>query len=84
MRINQRYTIALLLGDNLNDFDNMFYGQPAGIRKQKVEENKDLFGDLFVLLPNAIYGDWESAIYNGAKLTPAQADKVKREALLIH
>lgn len=82
MRINQQYTIALLLGDNLNDFDNMFYGESAGIRKEKVDENKDLFGDIFIVLPNVMYGDWENAIYGGTRPTPAQADRVKREALL--
>lgn len=82
MRINLQYTIALLLGDNLNDFDNMFYGEPAALRRQKVSEHKDLFGDIFILLPNVMYGDWESAIYSGQKLTPVQADKLKHSALL--
>lgn len=83
-KIRKNYTIALLLGDNLNDFDKMFYGQPSYTRQNLVRDNADLFGDLFIILPNAIYGDWESAIYNGKKLTPAEADKAKHEALITY
>lgn len=84
MRINEHYTIALLLGDNLNDFDNMFYDQPSCQRRERVDENAALFGDIFIVLPNVMYGDWESAIYDSKKLTPAQADKEKRLSLLTY
>ncbi len=80
-KIRVKYTIALLLGDNLNDFDKMFYKQPSYTRCNLVRDNSDLFGDVFIILPNAIYGDWESAIWSGKKLTPAEADKIKHEAL---
>lgn len=80
-RIRKQYTVALLLGDNLNDFDKMFYRQPAYTRQNLVRDNAGLFGDIFIILPNAIYGDWESAVYNGKTLTPAEADKAKHEAL---
>jgi 5'-nucleotidase (lipoprotein e(P4) family) len=79
--IRSKYSVALLLGDNLNDFDPMFYQQPFYTRCNLVRDNADLFGDLFIILPNAIYGDWESALWDYKKLTPAEADKQKREAL---
>jgi 5'-nucleotidase (lipoprotein e(P4) family) len=79
--IRTKYTIAMLLGDNLNDFDSMFYKQSSSVRCKLVQDNSNLFGDLFIMLPNAIYGDWESAIWNGKKPTPAEADKLKYEAL---
>lgn len=82
--IRQQYTVALLLGDNLNDFDKMFYQQPAYTRQNLVRDNADLFGDIFITLPNAIYGDWESAIYDYKKLSPADADKAKHEALIAY
>jgi len=25
--------------------------------------NKDKFGDIFIILPNPLYGNWETAIY---------------------
>lgn len=83
-KIRKEFAVALLLGDNLNDFDKMFYQQPAYTRQNLVRDNADLFGDIFIILPNAIYGDWESAIYNGKKLSPAEADKAKHEALITY
>jgi len=77
-----RYTVVLLLGDNLNDFDSMFYAQSADVRCKKVQDNSALFGDVFIVLPNPMYGDWESALWNGQKVTPEEADKVKHEALI--
>ena len=81
IKIREYYTIALLVGDNLNDFDKMFYKQPSYIRCNLVRDNSDLFGDVFIILPNPMYGDWESAIWNGKKVTPQEADKLKHEAL---
>ena len=80
-KINQQFTIALLIGDNLNDFDKMFYKQSSYTRCNLVRDNSNLFGDIFIILPNAMYGDWESAIWNGKKVTPVEADKLKHEAL---
>ena len=81
LKIKQQFNIALLIGDNLNDFDKMFYQQPAYTRSNLVRDNSGLFGDIFIILPNPMYGDWESAIWNGRKITPAGADKLKHEAL---
>jgi 5'-nucleotidase (lipoprotein e(P4) family) len=81
IKIKQQYNIALLIGDNLNDFDKMFYQQPSYTRCNLVRDNSDLFGDIFVILPNAMYGDWESAIWNGKKITSQESDKLKHEAL---
>ena len=80
-KIRQQYTIALLLGDNLNDFDKMFYKQSWFTRNNLVRDNKDLFGDIFIILPNPVYGDWESAIWEYKNITPAEADKSKHDAL---
>ena len=80
-KIRSTYNVALLIGDNLNDFDKMFYKQPSYVRCNLVKDNSELFGDIFIILPNAMYGDWESAIWNGKKITPTEADKLKHEAL---
>ncbi|MEO6723022.1 MAG: 5'-nucleotidase, lipoprotein e(P4) family [Ferruginibacter sp.] len=84
MKIKQKFNIALLIGDNLNDFDKMFYKQPSYTRCNLVRDNSDLFGDIFIVLPNAGYGDWESAMWNGKKVTPAEADKLKHDALVTY
>jgi len=40
-----------------------------------VKNNAALFGSKFIVLPNAMYGDWEGALYNYQyNLTPQQKD----------
>jgi 5'-nucleotidase (lipoprotein e(P4) family) len=80
-KIKSIYTIVMLLGDNLNDFDEMFYKQPWPTRCNLVNENSTLFGDSFIILPNPVYGDWENALWNNEKITPAEIEKSKRAAL---
>lgn len=72
--VSSRYRIVLLIGDNLNDFAEMFEKEKtvAG-RMAAVDKNRDQFGTRFIVLPNAMYGDWESAIYDyNFKLTEAE------------
>lgn len=61
------YRTVLILGDNLADFDEAFDGDTMPVRDAAVEANKDKFGDIFIVLPNPIYGNWEAAVYGGGK-----------------
>lgn len=61
--VERGYRIVLLLGDNLNDFSQLFAVQTMAERADAVEVNKDKFGKVFIMLPNPIYGDWEAAVY---------------------
>lgn len=61
------YRTVLLMGDNLSDFDEAFDGDTMTVRDQAVENNKDKFGDIFIVLPNPVYGNWEGAVYGGGK-----------------
>ena len=58
--ISKNYKIVLLVGDNLGDFyeDTQVFSE----REQLVEKNKNLFGKKFIVLPNAMYGDWISSL----------------------
>ncbi len=62
-QLSEKYDIVLFFGDNLSDFSDMFYyengSKPA---VQVVKENAYLFGSKFIILPNPMYGDWESAL----------------------
>lgn len=71
-----RYRIVLLLGDNLNDFSDVFEKQTVAERLAAVEQNKEQFGTHFIVLPNAMYGDWESAIYHN--LAPGETRSQRR------
>lgn len=74
--VSARYRIVLLMGDNLNDFAEVFeQSKTVDSRIQAVERNRNEFGSRFIVLPNAMYGDWESAIYESSPLK----DKPKAE-----
>lgn len=62
--VSENYEIFLLLGDNLSDFDMIFDKKSTLERSDGVDDLKDEFGKRFIILPNTMYGDWLSAIYN--------------------
>ncbi len=62
--IQKTHTILLLFGDNLNDFAQIFEHQSIADRFKAVDQLKEEFGNRFIVLPNAMYGEWEGAIYN--------------------
>lgn len=69
-------------GDNLNDFGAATYHQDNAQRRAFVSENQSKFGTEFIVLPNPMYGDWESGLardYN--KLTPQQKLQVRQQAI---
>ena len=53
------YNIVLILGDNLADFDGLYYRNSNEKRSLTVDKQKNLFGERFILFPNLIYGSWE-------------------------
>jgi len=80
--IAQRYRIVLLCGDNLADFSVIFEGKTSGERASAVERSKAKFGAEFIVLPNPMYGDWESVIYGtGARLSEAEKAQKRAAAL---
>lgn len=80
-KISERYRIVLLCGDNLADFSDVFEGKTAEERAAAVERSRQKFGTLFIVLPNAMYGDWETVIYGPGRLSEAEKAQ-KRSASL--
>jgi 5'-nucleotidase (lipoprotein e(P4) family) len=67
------YDVVLYIGDNLNDYGAATYHQGNAQRRAFVKQNNRLFGTQFIILPNPLYGDWESGLGEGYnKLTPEQ------------
>jgi 5'-nucleotidase (lipoprotein e(P4) family) len=63
--VGKKHRIVLLIGDNLTDFAEIFdESKTVADRLAATERNKGKFGVSFIVLPNAMYGDWESAIYD--------------------
>jgi 5'-nucleotidase (lipoprotein e(P4) family) len=65
--------IVMLIGDNLGDFYTDEKEHKA--RVAQVEEFKNEFGERFIVLPNAMYGNWAASL--GIK------DKASMDSLLI-
>lgn len=81
-QVANRYNIVLLLGDNLNDFDDLFFERATAERNANVDMVQSYFGSKYIMLPNAVYGDWEGALWQGRKLSSEEKDKMKWAVLL--
>jgi len=80
--VRSHYDIALLMGDNLNDFNDDFAGKSIADRSAQVDREQAEFGAHFIVLPNPMYGDWEDAINHYQRgLTPTQQLANRRAAL---
>lgn len=65
--VAEKYRIVVLMGDNLNDLSNVYESKSVADRFAEVDKAKELYGNKFIVLPNAMYGEWESAIYRDDK-----------------
>ncbi|MBP1670935.1 MAG: 5'-nucleotidase, lipoprotein e(P4) family [Bacteroidetes bacterium] len=76
------YKIVMLMGDNLNDFSNLFEKKSIDDRKTETDKVRDEWGKKFIVLPNAIYGEWENAFYNYKRnLTPKEKETIRKDLL---
>ena len=62
-KVSETHNIAMFVGDNLGDFPSDFYKKSNAERQQIVADNEDKFGTEYIILPNASYGDWDSATF---------------------
>ena len=65
--VKENYKIILLIGDNMGDFSEIFEDRSDNYGFNVVEENKDKFGEFFIVLPNPMYGSWENEIFDNKK-----------------
>jgi 5'-nucleotidase (lipoprotein e(P4) family) len=79
--VTAKYRIVMLMGDNLDDFADTFERKSIAERFAEVDRARDLWGKKFIVLPNAMYGTWESAIYNYERLSEAQKAERRAAAL---
>ncbi len=76
-----KYRIVMFVGDNLDDHSNVFEKKSVADRFAEVDNAKDQFGKRYIMLPNAMYGTWENAIYGYGRLTEAQKSEKRSAAL---
>src|ERR1700730_6994805 len=81
--VGAKYRIVLLMGDDLNDFTAVFENsKTVESRVEAADRNKDQFGTRFIMLPNPMYGSWETAIYGyGSKLTEVEKAEKRKSAV---
>ena len=80
--VGAKYRIVLLMGDDLNDFAKVFEdSKTVASRIAASDRFKNEFGKRFIVLPNAMYGNWETAIYGGSRLSEAEKAAKRKSAL---
>ncbi|MGZ8544389.1 MAG: 5'-nucleotidase, lipoprotein e(P4) family, partial [Flavisolibacter sp.] len=80
--IMKNYDVVLLMGDNLADFSELYDKRTVEDRNLVTRQLAAEFGHRFIMLPNPVYGDWESALYQyNSKLTMAQKDSIIRKTV---
>lgn len=79
--IQQKYRIAILMGDNLDDLSDVFELKSIADRFAEIDKFKNDIGKRWIVLPNAMYGTWENAVYGFKSLSDAEKAKARAEAL---
>ena len=79
--IMQKYRIVLLMGDNLDDVSSVFEKRTIADRFDEVDKAKTDWGKRWIVLPNAMYGTWENAIYEYGRLTEAQKTEKRANSM---
>ncbi|MEX6689436.1 5'-nucleotidase, lipoprotein e(P4) family [Danxiaibacter flavus] len=59
-----KYNVLMWFGDNLGDFEGTYDTLPVAARDKQTVQERDKFGSRFIVLPNAMYGGWQSALLN--------------------
>jgi 5'-nucleotidase (lipoprotein e(P4) family) len=80
--VASRFNILLFMGDNLGDFSGIFDHRSYQKRDSLAEANAGSFGRRFIVLPNAMYGEWQGALleYN-YRLPKEKQDSVLKKWL---
>lgn len=78
------HRIVLFCGDNLNDFDEVFWKKSPSERADAVNSEEGKWGTQFIVLPNPVYGDWESSLYNyDYSLSDPEKDAFRKSRLKV-
>ena len=80
-KVAETHRIVMLIGDSLNDLSVAFERKSVADRFAEVEKIKELWGTKFIVIPNVMYGAWESAIYDGQRLDEAGKAQKRLESL---
>lgn len=76
------YRILLLVGDNLHDFVDGSRTDPSR-RRDLARSHADRWGREWIVLPNPMYGHWESSFYDYDYKLPRE-EQLRRKKLQLH
>ncbi|QQS32578.1 MAG: 5'-nucleotidase, lipoprotein e(P4) family [Acidobacteriota bacterium] len=78
--VADKYRVVLVMGDNLDDFSDVFERRPVAERFAETDRLKEEWGKRWIVLPNAMYGTWENAIYEYKAAEMTEAQKAEKRA----
>lgn len=73
--IAEDFEVVVYLGDNLNDFSRRYYSTDVEQRMALMEEDRNEFGNRFVLFPNPTDGHWIRAIFGDSEPPPSDENR---------
>ena len=74
-KIEESFEVALMLGDNLNDYRRDYYVKDIDERRALMERDRDHWGTKFILLPNPTDGHWVRAIFGDSEPAPTDENR---------
>jgi 5'-nucleotidase (lipoprotein e(P4) family) len=80
-KVAETHRVVMFIGDSLNDLSVVFEGKSTAERFAEVDKIKEMWGTKFIVIPNIMYGAWESAVYAGERLSDEEK-KTKRIEVL--
>ncbi len=75
LEVEANYEIAVMLGDNLNDYRRDYYVTDVDERMALMERDRDHWGRDFILLPNPTDGHWVRAIFGDSEPAPTAENR---------
>lgn len=81
--ISEKHRIVMLIGDNLDDFSDVFERKGVADRFAETDNVKLEWGLRWIVLPNAMYGTWENALYDYKAATMSDKDKAEKRAVAL-
>ncbi len=82
-KVAEDYTILLFIGDNLGDFSSDFRVPSIEKRYLLTDSLRNRFGSRYIVLPNPMYGDWETkgVLKGKSDWSSEQIDSIRRSIL---
>jgi 5'-nucleotidase (lipoprotein e(P4) family) len=82
-KIAKNHNVIIYMGDCAGDWGIGTFGKDGKERQTIIDAHKKDFGTKIIVLPNSVYGDWESALAPGySKMTTKQKADLRRELIM--